>query len=53
MVDMPYFMENEKWYYFDYSKRRYMLTKDAPKKAQKSYDEFYKALEGNYGRGKD
>ena len=44
MVDMPYFMENEEWYYYDYQKRMYILTDKAPDKAKKSYKEFYKEL---------
>lgn len=46
MVDMPYFMENEEWYEYDYSKRKYVLTDKAPQKAKESYKEFYKELEG-------
>jgi len=48
MVDMPYFMTDADWYYFDYQKRRYMLTDKAPEKAKESYKEFYKEL--NYGQ---
>lgn len=44
MLDMPYFMKNEEWYYFDAEKRKYILTDKAPKKAQDSYKEFYKEL---------
>lgn len=47
MVDMPYFMTNEEWYYFDYQKRKYILTDKAPDKAKRSYEEYYKEL--NYG----
>ena len=42
MQDMPYFMNDEKWYFFDYEKRVFMLTEKAPKKAKESYDHFYK-----------
>lgn len=45
IADMPYFMENEAWYYFDYDKRRYELTDKAPKEAIESYEKFYKQLE--------
>lgn len=45
MVDMPYFMENEDWYYFDFKKRKYMLTAEAPDKAKESYEQFYKEVE--------
>ena len=44
MIDMPYFMENENWYYYDYEKMKYRLTKDAPEKAVKSYEEYYLIL---------
>lgn len=40
MVDRPYFMENKKWYVFDYKKKKYVLTNDAPKEAKKSYDKY-------------
>lgn len=51
MVDEPYFMNNEEWYYYDYSKKKYMLTKKAPKKAKDSYKEFYSQVYG--GRGEE
>lgn len=51
MIDMPYFMENKKWYYFDYDERKYMLTDEAPTEARVSYDEYYRTLEVLYGRG--
>ena len=49
MVDMPYFMENEEWFYFDSSEKIYKLTDMAPKKARDSYKEFYSEI---YGRKK-
>jgi hypothetical protein len=45
MLDMPYFMTNDEWYYFDYQKRKYVLTDKAPEKAKDSYKEFYKEVE--------
>ena len=42
--DIPYFMENEEWYYYDYEKRKFVLTEKAPKKARQSYKEFYEEL---------
>lgn len=51
MLDMPYFMENEEWYEYDFEKRRYVLTEKAPEKAKESYKQFYKALEEMYGKG--
>lgn len=47
IIDMPYFMKNEKWYKFDYEKRKYKLTDKAPKEATDSYNEFYKQFEEN------
>lgn len=47
MIDMPYFMTNEEWYYFDYKNRKYMLTDEAPDKAKRSYKNYYKEL--HYG----
>lgn len=44
MLDMPYFMENEEWYYFDYEQKKYVLTDKAPDEAKESYKEFYKEL---------
>lgn len=44
-VDEPYFMKNKNWYYFDFEKRKYMLTDEAPKKAVESYNEYYKTIE--------
>lgn len=42
----PYFMKNEKWYYYDYEELKYKLTKEAPEEAIKSYKEFYSIKEG-------
>lgn len=50
MLDMPYFMENEKWFYFDGKKRKFVLTKEAPAKAVKSYKDFYREEEKNGSR---
>lgn len=41
MKKEPYFMKNEKWYYFDEDSFSYKLTKYAPKKAIDSYTEYY------------
>lgn len=43
---MPYFLENEEWYYHDKKKNRYVLTDKAPEKAKQSYNEYY----GKYDR---
>lgn len=45
-VPKPYFMENEKWYYFDEDDFCYKLTDDAPEKAKESYKEFYADVYG-------
>lgn len=43
-IEKPYFMTNEKWFYFDETEWCYKLTDDAPEKAVESYKEFYKLL---------
>lgn len=48
MLDMPYFMTNEEWYYFDFNSKKYKLTKNATEKAIKSYNEFYSTLNKTY-----
>lgn len=48
MLDMPYFMENKEWYYYDADLRKYVLTDKATDKAKESYAEFYKALNEQY-----
>lgn len=45
MLDKPYFMNNEEWYYYDFSQKKYRLTDKAPKKAKESYEEYYKELD--------
>ena len=40
--EIPYFMYNEKWYYYDEKEEIYKLTKFATKKAIESYRQFYK-----------
>lgn len=45
MKDMPYFMENEDWYEFDFEKRIFILTNKAPEKAKESYQEYLKELQ--------
>lgn len=42
MRDMPYFMKNEKWFEFDFEKRVFVLTNEAPDKAKESYEEYLK-----------
>ena len=41
MRDIPYFMTNKDWFYFDEAEWKYKLTDSAPEKARKSYAEFY------------
>ena len=48
MIDMPYFMENDDWYYFDFEEGKYKLTDEAPEEAKESYVEFCKELENDY-----
>ena len=44
MLDMPYFMENEEWYEFDFLQRKYVLTKKAPPEAKESYEKYYSEI---------
>ena len=44
MVDLPYFMTDESWYYFDYKDRRFKLTDKAPRKAIESLEQFYRDI---------
>jgi hypothetical protein len=39
-IDKPYFMNDPKWYYFDFKQKKYVLTDKAPEKAKESYEEF-------------
>jgi hypothetical protein len=39
MLDMPYFMENPDWYFFN--GERFELTNKAPEKAKESYANYY------------
>lgn len=45
MLDRPYFMEKDDWYYFDFTKRRFALTDKAPKQADQSLKDFYADVE--------
>lgn len=45
MMDKPYFMENEAWFYFDENDWCYKLTKDAPEEAKESYNDYYTSLD--------
>lgn len=40
MLDMPYFMQDPEWYYFD--GKKFVLTEKAPEEAKKSLKEYYK-----------
>lgn len=42
MQDMPYFMNNEEWFEFDFDKRKFVLTDKATEKAKESYNEYLK-----------
>ncbi len=41
IVDKPYFMTNEEWYFYDIKMHKLALTEKAPPEAVKSYNEFY------------
>lgn len=45
LIEKPYFLTNKKWYKYDEKKKKYILTNNAPKKAQESYEEFYKLMD--------
>ena len=45
ILDRPYFMNNDEWYYWDRKEWKYKLTDKAPQKAIDSYNEFYKIIE--------
>ena len=38
---MPYFMQNENWYYYDEKEEIFKLTDKATKEAIESYKEYY------------
>lgn len=40
----PYFMKNEKWYYYDTEESKYKLTDEAPSEAIVSYEAFYESI---------
>ena len=46
MIDEPYFMTNEKWYFYDYDEKKYKLADNVSKKVKDSYEEYYNELEG-------
>lgn len=41
-AEIPYFMENKEWYYYDENEMICKLTDKAPQKAVESYNECYK-----------
>lgn len=43
-IEKPYFMQNKEWYYFDFDKKKFVLTDKATYKAKKSYKAFYALL---------
>lgn len=45
IIEKPYFMNNKKWYKFDFGKRIFVLTDEAPEKAKESYEEYMKLLQ--------
>jgi hypothetical protein len=45
--DIPYFMKNEEWWFYDWEEMKYKLTDKAPKEAVESYKEFYKFVNDN------
>lgn len=53
LLNRPYFMSNEDWYYYDYDKKIYKLTDKATKEAKNSYEEYYKILNSQYMNNKE
>jgi len=39
--EVPYFIMNDEWYYYDEEEEIYKLTDKAPKEAIESYNKFY------------
>lgn len=46
-ADIPYFLTNKDWYYYDMDTGRYKLTNKAPQKAIDSYNKYYNLLEND------
>ncbi len=42
--EVPYFMTNSEWYYYDEKEEIFKLTNKATEEAKKSYEEYYKEL---------
>lgn len=51
MLDMPFFMNDDSWFYFD--GERFALTAEAPPEARKSLEEFYKEEDAILNGGKE
>lgn len=49
VAEEPYFLKNEKWFYFDANDFMYKLTDEAPEEAKRSYKEFYSQVYGGTG----
>lgn len=47
ILNEPYFLTNESWYYYDEDELMYKLTDEAPPKARESYAEFYAETDGD------
>ena len=46
--EIPYYMTNTEWYYFDEKEFKHKLTEKAPQKAIDSYNEHYNLLESRW-----
>lgn len=44
LLEEPYYMTNEEWYYFDEKECCYKLTDKAPPEAKKSYEEYQELI---------
>lgn len=45
MIDMPYFMTNQNWYYYDFEEKKYKIHENVSEEVKKSYEEYMKELE--------
>lgn len=45
VLDQPYFMTNDQWYWFNPDSKKYELTESAPQKAKESYKHYYDELQ--------
>ncbi len=49
LLETPYFMTNEEWYYYSTDDYKYHLTEKAPAEAVESYNKFYQITRDDEG----